>query len=185
MDINVAKPPAHQPTLLNELQDFIMLGHFPRGKRFQQLQYLSSIFKIAAGQFADDKRMAEDFPIPEQSLKPREVIAKMRHPDRSVHENHSYIFLDLLLGIERRAFSVPPSRASLRLLSRAINALSPSRTSEVFSSILVRAEALSKSSLSILIVVLICIYMYYICISVKLLSSSVTLEDDATWGDFS
>jgi hypothetical protein len=34
---------------------------------------------------------------------------------------------------------------------------------------LVRAEALSKSSLSILIVVLICIYMYHICISVKLL----------------
>ena len=112
--------------------------------------------------------MAEDFPVSEESLESGKVSAQVGHPDRSIHENHDYVFLDLLLGIERRSFSVPPSRASLRLLSSAIKALSPIRTSDVFSSILVRAEALSKSSLSILMVVLICIYMYNICIAVKL-----------------
>ena len=111
--------------------------------------------------------MAEDFPISEECLESGKVSAQVGHPDGRIHENHDYVFLDLLLGIERRPFSVPPSRASLRLLSGAIKVFSPIRTSDVFSSILVKAEALSKSSLSILMVVLICIYMNDICISVK------------------
>jgi hypothetical protein len=70
----------------------------------------------------------------------------MAHPNGGIHQDHDYAFRDLLLGIGRRAFSVPPSRASLRLLSREISAFNPKRTSDVFSSTFVRAEALSKSS---------------------------------------
>ena len=62
------------------------------------------------------------------------------------------------LGLRRRGvsncFSVPPSLASLLLLSRAINASRPSLTKEVFSLIPVSLDAFSINSSSMIKVVL-------------------------------
>ena len=146
MDIDIAQSPSHQQVLFDELQDFIMFGILRGGESLEQLQNLFSVVKIAAGQFTDDKGMADDLSILKQSLEPGYRVVKMAHPNRRIHQDHDYAFGDLRLGIGRRAFSVPPNRASLRLLSRAIKASNPKRTSDVFSSIFVRAEALSKSS---------------------------------------
>ena len=66
-------------------------------------------------------------------------------------------------------FSVPPSAASRRALSRAISASRPRRTRAVFSVTPVNCDARLRSSSSMLSVVLICISMYILCIRVKFL----------------
>src|SRR3990172_3810219 len=78
----------------------------------------------------------------------------MKYPNRGVHKNHCYFSAGLLRGIISNSFSVPPSFASLLLLSLAINASSPSLTRVVFSLMPVNSEALSINLSSIFNVVL-------------------------------
>jgi IS5 family transposase len=62
-------------------------------------------------------------------------------------------------GGRRKPFSEPPRAASLRALSRAINASRPAWTIAVFSFRPVRLRALARRSSSRISVVLICISM--------------------------
>jgi hypothetical protein len=71
----------------------------------------------------------------------------------------------------QRSFAVPPSLASLLALSRAISASRPILTRAVFYLIPVNSEALPRILSSMLIVVLICIMMPFLCISVNPLPS--------------
>ncbi len=91
----------------------------------------------------------------------------MVNPNRSINHNHGYYTDGLRRGIGWRSFSVPPSFASLLLLSRAISASNPSRTKEVFSLTPVKYDALFSISSSMFNVVLICIDMPYLYINVN------------------
>ena len=93
--------------------------------------------------------------------------AKVVNPNRSVNNNHDYILADLRLGMVFNPFSVPPSLASLLLLSREIKASRPRRTKVVFSEIPVSREAFSNILSSMFNVVLICMMMHHLCIYVS------------------
>lgn len=95
------------------------------------------------------------------------ACSQVRHPYRGIGNDHVYFLADLLRGIGCRSLSVPPSSASLLLLSRAIKASKPSLTREVFSLTPVNSEALFSISSSIFSVVLICINMHDLGIHVK------------------
>ena len=94
-------------------------------------------------------------------------LAKVGNPNRSIDKDHIWPYAGLRLGMGRRFFSVPPSLASLLLLSRAIKASKPSRTKDVFSLTPVSRDAFSKILSSMLSVVLICICMPILYIQVK------------------
>jgi hypothetical protein len=88
---------------------------------------------------------------------------QVHDPYRCINNNHGQDFVGLRLRMERRPFSVPPSLAKRLLLSRAIRASSPRRTSAVFSLTPVKREALCNISSSMFKVVLMHINMHYLC----------------------
>src|SRR5271165_2048075 len=98
-------------------------------------------------EFANDERMREHLSMVQQSLEEGIALAQVVNPDRGVNQNH--LVADFLRGIGLNLGSVPPSRASLRALSRSIRAFSASRTRAVFSLRPVHACALTRSSSSI------------------------------------
>ncbi len=132
MDVYVTESLAHQAVLLYELQDLLVFGLGSQGKKLQKREDFLSVLEIAAGQFADNERMAQHFPVIQQPFKIRVSLSKMTNPDRGVHENHLQRSTVLLLGVAFNCLSVPPSFASRRALSLAIKASSPSFTNVVF-----------------------------------------------------
>src|SRR3989337_350220 len=113
--------------------------------------------------------MAKDLLVIEQGFQTRASLAKVFDPHRGVHQCHFELaeLPERRLRTERSRFSVPPSSAKRRALSREIKASSPRRTSEVFSLTPVSLAAWRKMESSILSVVLICINMHHLCIQIK------------------
>ena len=144
-----------------------MLCNLCHGQSLEQRKNFFSIFKLAASQLANYKRMADNTSVQQKLFESWLSIPKMRYPNWRVNQNHSYLLFALLLGIGRSFFSVPPNLASLLLLSRAMMASKPSLTKEVFSLTPVNWDASSISLSSIIMVVLICMNMHKKCIFVK------------------
>src|SRR5258708_2211605 len=104
--------------------------------------------------------MASDLFTLEQVREPVIALAQVFDPYRGVGQGHR----ERLLTTRRRRGalsdgSLPPSAASRLALSRAMSALSPSCTSDVFSRTPVRSRAFVISSSSRINVVRICIKM--------------------------
>src|SRR5580765_3896227 len=128
------------------------------GQGFQHTQNLGTFLQCAACQLTDNKRMAKDLLIKEQSFQTFATRSEMLNPNRSVDQNHARL-RGRRLRIRRSCFSVPPRFAKRRALSLAIRASSPRRTNEVFSFTPVSLAASCSRESSILSVVLICIKM--------------------------
>ena len=102
------------------------------GQGFQHTQNLGTFLQCAACQLTDNKRMAKDLLIKEQSFQTFATRSEMLNPNQSVDQNHARL-RGRRLRIRRSCFSVPPRFAKRRALSLAIRASSPRRTNEVFS----------------------------------------------------
>src|SRR3990167_3731178 len=118
--------------------------------------------------------MAKDLLVVEQGPQALAPHPKVLDPDRGVHQDHAGL-PERRLRTGRSCFSVPPSAAKRRALSRDIKASGPRRTSEVFSLTPVSFAPCRKTESSILSVVLICINMHYSCVQVKLLLARITI----------
>ena len=167
MDIDIAQPSSHEIAILYKEQDLFMRRGLSLGKRMEKLKDFSPPCHASAGQLADDKRVDEDFSAFKKFREARHTRAEMIDPNRGINKDHGDQAAGLLRGMGRSFFSVPPSMASRRLLSRAINASNPRLTRAVFSLIPVSWDAFFKVSSSIFRVVLICIYMHCLYIYVK------------------
>jgi hypothetical protein len=159
MDVDVTESRAHQAVLLDELQDLLVFCLSGQGKKLQVREDFKPVFEIAAGQFADNERVAQHLPILQQPFQVRDAFPEMADPDRSVYQNHIYRTATLRLGTAFKCLSVPPSFASRRALSLAIRASSPSFTNVVFSLMPVNSDALSSNPSSMFNVVLIALYL--------------------------
>src|SRR5580765_6243982 len=102
------------------------------GQGFQHTQNLGTFLQCAACQLTDNKRMAKDLLIKEQSFQTFATRSEMLNPNQSVDQNHARL-RGRRLRIRRSCFSVPPRFAKRRALSLAIRASSPRRTNEIFS----------------------------------------------------
>jgi hypothetical protein len=167
MDIDIAQPSSHELAVLDESHDLVMGGGLGVRKRSEQPQDFGPVCHSTAGQLADDKGVDDDFSAFKKFREAKDARPKMINPNRGIDKDHGDQTAGLLRGMGRSFFSVPPSLASRRLLSRAISASNPRLTRAVFSLIPVTWDAFFKISSSIFSVVLICIYMYYLYIYVK------------------
>jgi hypothetical protein len=160
MDIDIAKPSSHELAVLYEEQDLFMRSGLSPGERLEKLKDFSSPCHASAGQLADDKGVDEDFSAFKKFREAGDARPEMIDPNRGIDENHGDQAVGRLRGMGRSFFSVPPSLASRRLLSRAINASSPRRTRAVFSLIPVSCDAFLMIWSSMFSVVLMCIHMH-------------------------
>lgn len=153
MDINVTQPFSHKAVIFYKVHHFFMTCLDRCRERSKQREDCRSVLERTAGDFTDDKWMTEDLSVFQPCCKLGVSFPQVSDPYRSVDKDHTYLFAILRRGIGFNFISVPPSSASLLLLSLAINASRPSRTSEVFSLIPVNSDALSSSLSSIFKVV--------------------------------
>jgi hypothetical protein len=63
MDVYVTESLGHQAVLLYELQDLLVLGLGGQGKKLQEREDFLPVLEIAAGQLADNERVAHHFPV--------------------------------------------------------------------------------------------------------------------------
>lgn len=77
MDINGPEPLAYQAIFLYELQDLLVFGLTGQGKKLKEREDFLHVLEIAAGQFADDERVAQHFPGSRQPFKVRVPLPKM------------------------------------------------------------------------------------------------------------
>ncbi len=132
----------------------------------QKTQELPTLPEVPTSQLTNYKLVTEHQVIVEKRLEACTSGPQMFDPDRGVYQDHA-AFLERRRRIGSRLFSVPPSSARRRALSRAIRASSPSRTRAVFSSTPASLAALRSSVSSIFSVVLICMNMHQVSIHVK------------------
>jgi len=167
MCIDKTDPHAHELVPLDKEKKFIQSHRWSHREGLKKGKEFLSVFDVATGQLTDHERMTGHLGIQEQFFKMTAAPPKVGNPNRGINDDHGYDLADLRLRIGRRSFSVPPSLARRLLLSRAIRASSPRRTSAVFSLRPVKRDAFSKISSSMFSVVLICINMHYLCIYVN------------------
>lgn len=167
MQVNPTQSAAIEMGGVQEVQDFMMLGHPGCGQRCQKGQDLLAPPEIAARQLTQHERMAENLVIGKKRLKAGTPRSQVLDPDRGVNQDHA-AFLARRRRTSDRLFSVPPSSARRRALSRAIRDSSPRRTRAVFSSTPASLAALCSRASSMFNVVLICMNMHQTGISVKL-----------------
>ena len=94
-----------------------MLCHLGHGKCLKEREDFLPVFHIPTRQLANYKGMAYDLSIVQKCCQVGIPRSEMGYPNRSIDEDHSYLLAGLLLGMGRSDFSVPPSLASLLLLS--------------------------------------------------------------------
>ena len=114
-----------------------------------------TIVQIPARQFTNDHRVHQYLAMIKKCDEPRICRTQMIYPDRGINQYHDNQLtgFDRLRGIDSSAGSEPPRRASLRALSRSINAFRLSRNKAVFSEIPVSSTACSYSKSSMFNVV--------------------------------
>jgi len=167
MYIDKTDPHARQLVPLDKEKEFIQSCNWSHREGMKKGKEFVSVFDVTTGQLTDYKKMADHLCVEEQFFKMTAAPPKVGNPNGGINDDHGYDLADLRLRIGRRSFSVPPSLARRLLLSRAIRASSPRRTSAVFSLRPVKRDAFSKISSSMFSVVLICINMHYLCIYVN------------------
>ena len=166
MYIHPAQPAPIQLCLLDKPKNLIVVRHHHLRQRGKQSQDLCSSTQPSASKLSHHKRMRDDMAVNKHLTQPRIPAPEMVDPDRRVHQNHAAL-PDRRRGIDLSLFSVPPSSARRRALSRAIKASSPRCMSAVFPLTPVSFAARSKSAASMFSVVLICMNMHRKCRSVK------------------
>ena len=127
MSIYIANAESEQFVPFNELQDLTIRDGPCLGHLLQLGQHGVALPKVAKRKLSNNKRVDQDSTIFEETNKRLVTHAEVIYPDRRIDQDHA--------GSGRRrgatfnSGSVPPNSASRRALSRAINALSASRTS--------------------------------------------------------
>ena len=165
MDVDPAEAGPIEAMLLHKTQQLIVVSDRRLGQSREQAQDLNTIVDAPANKLADDEGMTKHLPGFEQGPEPRVTTAQVPNPDRSIDENAQAAERRRRIGFS--AFSVPPSLAKRRALSRAISASSPNRSKAVFSLIPVSSLARLSNPSSMLRVVLICTSMHSKCRLVK------------------
>jgi hypothetical protein len=158
MNINETEARTGQAVPFDEREELVIVNRRNRGKLGEKGQNLLPVFQMTARKLSDNERMAHHVSVLEESRESRIPAVQMVHPDRCVHQDHDPPCRRRWIGPS--FFSVPPSAASLRLLSRAMMDSRPRRTKDVFSLIPVRREARANSASSIFSVVLMHINMH-------------------------
>src|SRR3972149_7798162 len=153
MSIDITDTPAHQAVPFDEEQYLVIGGDRNSRKILQQGQNRFAVLQIATGEFADDKRMRQRPAGVQQFHQRRLTGAQVVNPNRTINQDHAGS--DRRRGTGRNPGSVPPNFANRPALSLSINALTPSRTSAVFSFTPLTRCALARSSSSMFSVVLI------------------------------
>ncbi len=132
----------------------------------QKGQDLFSVPEVATRQLADHERVGEDLFVLQERAKACTARSEVMDPNRGVDEDHA-VLLDRRRRMGRSPFSLPPSWARRRALSRAMRASRPRWIRAVFSLIPVSLAARRSMESSMLSVVLICMSMHVQCRSVK------------------
>ena len=159
MHVDPAETSSVNASGANELQDFPVFRHLGLRQRGEQVEEVFAIGQGAAREFPDDERMTEHRATTQQRGEFVILVAQVVYPDRRVRQDHRPPD-GRRREMGRKSFSLPPRAASRRALSRAINACSPCRTREVFSSTPVSRAACRINSSSMWMVVLICMSMH-------------------------
>jgi hypothetical protein len=157
MHIYPPESPSPKSADIHQMKHVCIGGAMSRGKRAQVGQEREAIFQVAAREFAADKRVHVYQSVREEIGQFRLSIAKMRNPDRRIHEDHQ---ADRRLGTSPSFGCVPPSAARRLPASREMRASRPARTSAAFSRMPVASLARSSRVSSIMMVVRICISMH-------------------------
>src|SRR5438093_159579 len=153
MRVDPADPTTEQPVFFNEGEDLVVPRDMGAGEGLEQRQDLPTISDLATCELADDERVREDLLVEEERNERPVPGAQMVDPDRGVDQRHA-TRPPRRLRIRDNRFSVPPSWARRRALSRAMSASSPIRTRAVFSEIPVSLAAWRRSASSMFRVVL-------------------------------
>ena len=162
MSVYPADARAREAATLDQLQDLLIRGEGGARKLVQKIEDLPTSSQMAYGDFADHGRVYRDFGLLEQAGEPLGAVPEVVDPDRGVREDHACRFG---FGAARRRrgwrsrFSLPPSRARRRALSRAIRAARAALTVAVFPSRPLSRRAFSSNSSSSSSVVLMRISM--------------------------
>src|ERR1051325_4895230 len=165
MDIGPSDPQAGHPTMLDECHRLVVTDHQRRRKRGEQLEHLATLLQQTEADLTYHVGVAQHFAGLQMCGQNGVMATQMVHPDRGIDENHLAVRrVGRRRAMTRRRGSEPPSAASLRALSRAISARSPSCTSALFSCMPVTPRALATKSSSKIRVVRICMSMATGCI---------------------
>jgi hypothetical protein len=163
---------ARESVPFDELQNFGMLCGVGLRQLREEPEDLGAPSQVAERQFADHERVKENEPVLEEGREPGVSTPQVIDPEGRVDQDQR-LALGLRTGAgrrrrgSRRPFSVPPSAASRRALSRAMSASRPAWTIAVFSVRPVRLLAFARRESSRISVVLICISMVILYASVK------------------
>jgi hypothetical protein len=88
MDIYVSQAFSHQAIRINTLEHLSMLRRNCLGECLEMDEDFRPVPEIAAGEFADDDRMAKDPAFIQQRRQSLVSLPQMGHPQRSVHQDH-------------------------------------------------------------------------------------------------
>src|SRR5260221_11783319 len=149
MDVDVSEPLAHQLVTFDEVEGLLISGHGTGRQHREQVEDFAPLCQLTASELTDHKRMDQDLAAVECLHEGWIRLVEVVDPDGRVDEDHEGRRL-------RGAFasrSLPPSRASLLALSRAINARRPSWISAVRSCVPVNRWASEINCSSRLMVV--------------------------------
>ncbi len=153
MRVDPSNAAAVQPLSLKKTHHFRVFSDDGLRKGPEQRKDFVAIAQRAACEFARHEGVDQHFRVTQKRLQAPVPCAKVVDPDGGIDENHATRpGLRRLMGL--RPGSDPPSFASRRALSRAINASNPRRTRAVFLGIPVNRAARRIRDVSIFNVVL-------------------------------
>jgi hypothetical protein len=152
MNIDIPNALAMQDVVLDEPQNFVVLGRRRGGQIPEQFEDRFPVVQTSAGKLAKHKRVHDDDRSFEQVDKPWVATAKMIDPHGRVDQNQAGLPWRLR-GAAFNVGCVPPNRARRLALSRSMSAFNPSLTTAVRSIGPASLMAFASNSSSILIVV--------------------------------
>ncbi len=109
MDINVSQPFSHELEFFDNVHNLIMLRSVSAWQGSKKGKYLLSVFKVAAGEFSNNKGMARSLAFIKNCHKLAMPASKVLDPDGRVNQDHCYLLSDRLRAGSFRPFSVPPN----------------------------------------------------------------------------
>jgi len=160
--IDPADTRSFEPVALDEFDRFPVRRDSDLRQLGEEAKDLGASPNSPKRQLADDERVDENEPILEEPAETPIPTPQVVDPDGRIDERQPAVLRPdgrRRLRGSRRLFSVPPSAARRRALSRAMSAASPAWTVAVFSLRPVRPWAFSRRASSRISVVLICISM--------------------------
>jgi len=122
MSIDISDAPSHESVPINEEKDLPIHRESRRWKSGKEAQHFVSVFEISAGQLANDKGMGHHFFVFERIGERSRALPQVINPDGGVDQDHD----DRRRRGALARRSLPPRRASLLALSRAMSARRPS-----------------------------------------------------------